>query len=808
MSSGPIVAVILNQPRTVLLRPGWAKSRLAAAMQPAEFSSELEKYVESQLPDDLWKEPNTGVIMLRPSALRSDYWEDSTYEPYRIDATQFNEPGGTMLAVNSNDSILIKRTTAASALISLLATIALNAILLNLQSEMVWVLSSKNPLTTNEGWSVWVHPPGIYTSRATDYMLIAFGDRYVLHIQLNGMAALWANEGTASDPSWQKKTVFAVNGGGVDHTRPFQITCIPWGNKYISFVFSQQQQRSSGLMSTVSVPVEHTYLYNINAHEQNPTSFDNITNQWVKTKAGTLWVGLRRYLHSYGFAWGRVRYATTADLALVPEVIPEPLDQADPTVTARAVFGQKSPADGSVTAISSSFVNEDDTAWAKSTDTKLVEKFTFTATTDRLYTPELWSCDTEIPEKTYTPPWTPEDVSDKWTYVRFQRSVEPDVSICELKLENTDAYPDIMHGWGPLRVEVETVGQFDGYVYSRQPTLEPVVNPASTTAIVVTQIHAKDMWVRLNECPVSDWTFLDKTGVITAITKLIKRAGFLDADIVVTDPDGYLASLEIAGFIDPNDQKTFNQDATVGDALRELLKWFAIRPIRVRWIDDHWSIYLSPEYDPASVPTKKLLLVEGASRSDNTRFTANEYKVLSNLQFTVEEPNFNGLICRTSTTVQEDARSVQSVIPAILGDPDSLSDPASYGFMGRAKYKIVAPPEITLAQTQIELDAMARAYWERNAKPGIILEFEGEWTKDVDADDFIWVIGLDESGARVSYGAYRIDHIDIEYKEDPTGASNDNRWRALGNYTCTYVGTATDGSTPMFTTSDNLPEDP
>lgn len=808
--AGQIVQILLNQPRRELLRPGWSKSRLASAMQPATFDSVNGKYVESQLPVELWREPNKRVIMLRPSTLRPDYWESTEWSTLKMGSTVWNFVGNQFLDNSSNTSMLLKRLSPATEVTGLAGVAAfLVNFLSKPPSEMKWVMQTKNPLTQNEGWSVWVHPPGIYTDRATDYMLIAFGDHYVLHIRMDGTASLWANDGTVINPSWNEKSVFAIGGGGVDHTKPFQITCVPWGLHYLSFIFSQQQLKSSGLMSSVSAPVENTYLYDINQHEDTQVTFDNISKQWVKTKQANLTVGLRRYLFMYGFAWARVRFAASATLAVYPERLPEVLDQADPTITGRAVFGQKSGL--SATNMTSSFVNEDNTAWDKTTDQNLVAKYSFTATTDKLYTPELWSADIDIPEKTYTPGWTPVDISSKWNYLRFQLSVEPDVSTCEIKLEDTYNYADMFHGWGPLRILIETVNIFEGYIYNRQPVIETVLdggisNP-TPKAIVMSQISARDMWTRLNETPVSDWTFLDKVGIVTTMKKLIKRAGFTDADIVVSDPDGYLASLEFAGFVDPNDQKVFNQDASVGDALREIIKWFAIHPIRVRWKLGQWHIYMAPQYTYVhnTPPSFEFVLHVATQQTDAVRYAANKFKVLSNPEWTVEEPAFNELWCRASNSVGEDARGLQSVIPAYLIDTDSISDPTKFGFMGHIKEKIVSPPEITMAQTQTELDALTRVYWDRNAKRKVLFEAKCEWRQTIDADDFCWLTGLKTDGTRVSYGAYRIDHINVETTKDIASLSYDNRWSMPGDYSMVYVGKADDPSTPMFTTDAKLP---
>lgn len=800
-----VIQILLNQPRRELLKPGWAKSRTAWAMLPATFSTPDGKYVEGQLPKELWREPNKGVIMLKPSPLKAEYWEDTTWSTFRLGLSSFNFSGTQVLELASNGSLLLKRASPTSPIVEYTADIATAALLLLMQTDMINFMTTKTALAVNEGWATWVHPPGIYTDRATDYLVVKWAERYALHFRMNGTASVWVNQGTPPVPVWVEKTTFSISGGSIDHTRPFQVTVIPWGRQYITFVFSQTKLGGPTLLSSTIVHAESTYLYDIGKYE-GPTTYDSISQQYVKTKQGNLSVCGRRYLYQYGFAFSRIRYSSSGTLNVFPEKLPEVLDQTgqDPSVTGRGYFGQISGA--SATNLTVSFVNEDNTAWDKTTDKNLVTRFVLAATTDKLYTPELWSEDIEITEATHTPGWTPVDVSDRWNYVRFQITTEPDVALAEFKLEDTPSYASLLHGWGPVRIKVDGYNVYDGYIYSRHPTLERMIDNSGTAgapktkAIMLTQVSCRNLWVRLNECLVSDWTFLDKSGILTTIKKLIKHAGFTDADIVVTDPDGYLAALEFEGFVDPNDQKTFNQDGNVGDALREIIKWFGIRPIRVRPINGQWHVYLAPQYTGTNPTVSFMLKNLDYSQSMATRWAANNYGIISNPEWAIEEPEFNGLICRSSDGTGDDGRAVQSVIPAILADPLSLSDPSYFRFMGRAKYKIVAPPEITLAQTQAELDKLARVYWDRNANHKGILEFRGEWSKDIDVDMFIWVKGVNDIGNKVSYGAYRIDSINVETQTDIASASYDTRWKHEADYTCVYVGSASDGTYPMFTT--------
>ena len=801
------IQILKKFPRTELLQEGWAKSRLASSITPSKLNPDTGIYEEGTLPAKLWREPNTGVIMLRPTPLIPEFWEDSTYDSAHMALAKwnFNESSGGetgLMDVPQNDSIHTKRGSATSELIELLIEAAITSILTSVGSEMKWVMQSKDPLIINEGWSVWVHPPGIYTDRAADYMMISFGEKYVLHLKMNGTASLWVNVGTMSSASWVEKTSFQYSGGGVDHNKPFQITVIPFGYEYISFQFSQSNEPAKKTNAGVKTKGTNSYLYEISKHEgSEAVEYDSDTNQWVKTKQGKLAVALRRDQWQYGFAFSKVRYPSTETLTTIPEQIPEVNPYNDPQTLFRGFYGQES-ADSSITHLSSSFVNQEDAAWNKSVDKQLVMKIRFDSSVDNIYTPELWSYDLEVPEETHTPDWTPEDLSAKWTSLRFQRSVDPDVCVSEFRIEN-DNFDELFTGWGPVRIKYGTTVVFDGYIYRKQPTIETIfgMNQGTTRALSTSAYSCRDMWLRLNEKYIPDFTFLDGLGLLDTIKKLIKRCGFLEDDIEVVDPESILASLTFEGFSDPNDQKGINQDGTVGDILRDILRYYGPLPIRIRPVDGKWKIYLAPQYDSGTPPAKIFQTFKEPSTTDSDRWAAGIYYIQSNPEFTVEEPFFNGLIARTSKGSADGAEGIQSVIPCGKTD-NGIADDTAFWFVGRAKLKIVAPPEITVAQSQIELAKLARFYYDRNSRTKAILEFMGEWTDDIDVDDFIWVQGYNDVSEKVSYGAYRIETIDVESRLDLS--THDTRFSFQASYTCIYVGEASvEDGIQMWT--DKLP---
>lgn len=830
MAAAKRLTIKTHVPYPELYQDGWAKSRTAANMVPAGliFPLSVETgsyYCPSTLPDALWREPNTGVIMLKPAPIRIDYWETSSpltkalmgSSEWRF-AAPVNTVGG-MLHINYNSSFYSIRQSPNVHLIDLEVTLALQAIIQDFNTEMHWVMESKQQFAQNEGWAMWVYPPGIYTDRAVEYAVVYFGRRYALIMYMNGTAALKANMGTTKNPKWVKKAEFAYASGGIDHGKPFQITVIPWGFTYITFLFSQASTEKNHVIASGSIKStshENSFLYDIRANEGKDVAYwDNSSKQYVKTPASTIAVALRGLVWNYGFALARVRYPTAATLTVMPERIGEPHPKENPTLVWRGFDKQKVKATSTGPRLTSGYVSALTTTWDKNTDSMLVPYFTLTPDADQIYTPELWSYDLSIPEDVRTPGWVPQDISARYRYLRFTLTTELDQTTAQITLGDKDSsgVDTMLKNPGPIQIIVRDhegteTKVFHGYTMQCMPTLK---NPGSAFV----QINARDMWSRLNEKYVGDFLFLDGSNVADGITNLLKRAGFASTNINLIDPDGYLRSLTFEGFVDPNDQKQFNQDCTVGDALREIFKAFSIFPIRLRWYNDKWNIYLAPQWTPGTVPQIKFFAASTGHEqvqdtTDTHRWDHGFYKVTSDLEFTVAEPNFNGLLARSSDGTGKGSKAIESIIPATYVDSRSLTDPTYYYFMGRAKVKVLCPPELT-AQTQKELDALSRIYWERNSKAPLILEFEGEWQPSIDVDDFVWVCGQDHQGNKESYGVYRIDNIDIEMdmdiSEDATAdhPAVNTGWSLNGRYTCVYVGKTNDPTYPMFTDDTNLP---
>lgn len=843
----PKVQVVLNPNRHELKREGWAKTRYARSMQPAQLAFDIAsaavKFQASGMPSGLWKEPNTGVIMMEPSTMQPAYFEESAWDTFKIalDDLDHHALQGFVQSRQTVSPFVFriepKRDDINYEFKELVEDAPRVGLKSYLASDMVWLLRTKLAFIPNEGFTAWIFPPGIYTDRATVYLVLSFGKRYALEMRMNGTASLWLNSPVGS-ATWVEVANFHHGMGAVDHGRPFQVTVIPWGYEYITFLFTQaSSSRGRGVQPT-KLGGQVAFLYTVSEHEAFPP-LDPVTKQYIKVPTDNLHIAVRLKQLQYNFAFARVRYGdpitpqTPVPLYVLPEQLGRPKPVADPLISYRGFVGQlDNVSSGFPAAIqpafgSKYFANQQGSAWDKTTDTQLVTGFNFVASEHGVYTPELWSEDIEIPADIQTPDWDfTTDVSANWCYARFALSVIPDVNKIQVKLEEySSAVPDIFKLGGPIQINVrDRVGTLhsitDGYTFRKMPTL---IGPK---AIAAQQFDARDMWTRVNETNIGNSTTLDGKSILNVLVYALKRPGFDDSDIHIDDPDGRLANTFFGGFSDPNDQKQVNSDSSCGDLIREIIKWYCDLHIRVRWRGDSrwsgckWNIYLAPQYDPSTPPTIKFLFRtkdsaawdDDSGVSDDFRWAAHEYLMLSDPELTMEEPEFNELVGKATTGSDVLAMALESIIPVDLADHRSIDDPTYVNYMGRLKAVIKGPPELAIASSQLELDQIIRHYWNTHRFPKRGCEVRGEWQPEIDADTFVWAIGVkretDGSVTRVSYGAYRVEHGGVELDYDPGSGRSEGNWSFEANYSLIYVGTATDHDTPMITTATPEPMTP
>jgi hypothetical protein len=662
---------------------------------------------------------------------------------------------------------------------------------------------------------------------------------------------------------WVMRETIPFGEGGIHHQKGMIVELIPWGASNIQIRFATMNMAGSRYVAGTksSSTAQQVYDIDLSRYGFEP-SIDPSLNQVIKTQPAKAYVALRQgdiedgTAYAFRLRLSRVRYQESATFDLLPEALGETKTPA-PQLVWRGFADFTLGGNPTQPQIGITAINEMGAAYVPGTSTYIGARVTMDASADRVYSPELWYWEGKIAEETHTPAWTPLDMSAKWTYLRIQRKASSEPCHFQGKFKRDSEYLNLFKSDGPIRVTAESIDGtteiplFEGYPLDRKPTLggsSTPPNPSETpgpgdpeedppippnlpmaSLLIEDEIDALDGWHKLNNTPIRRAVSIEGKSVGTVLEDLLNQAGYPDSELRIEDD---LYDIEIPGFTEPNALRVFAVDAFIGDGIKELIKPYGLggySDIRVRqvadpdWVDPGaapmvWSCYLAPIYDSATPPTKAFYLdsslipsithnegeedEETVRRTDQERWEADpddgmrHYISTSTLELTIRKPDFNGLIARASTGTGEGA---DGLVCFIAPDPRVLDDPDYILFEGQVRGYEIGPPEVT-CQTYQELERIARRYYDRAHEGLITTSIGGEFQPEIDADEFIAILGRNPEGEPVSYGAWRIIAIDAEIRED----HGNTRWSWYGNYALEYVGATPEtgyyAGFPMFTT--------
>jgi hypothetical protein len=802
----PFNTVLLNVPRNEILQEGFHSWRPGASIQPAQRGTDdthhLPDWLPSSWPPEIWKEPHTGVIMLAPTAIRSDIYQDPIWEDARITLNGlFHHTDLITDEETDTHTITISRADKDASLPEVDVPLVYKEYLLQQAARsMKWAIYSRDNLIENEGWTITCYSHKLFHEGPGDYMAIGFGGRYTLRVNLNGTAQLclntnWLSGGPAS---WLPVKDFVFEQGGIETGASFSISCIPWGDQYLSFLFSQGQWGSTGTARQIHQKGEQAFLYDMVETEGNAPRYDQQLKMRVKTEAAPLYVAMREKTFVYQLLLMRVRYPDSGFFYARPLLLEERKPGVTPSFGITGNQGQNHG--GTPARLAGSVTNELLHPWDSSMDTELVFRVDLTASQAGIYTPEVWGLSVDIMPIVKPPTYVATDISAKVTKIHFERSVNPDTNKATIKYQGDWNDAQTMFRYPPpVQIQVEGVNVYDGYGRRKLPTLD------GPDPVVMITLECEDMWRRLNGKKVGVMKSLDGRTWLDVVKEWFFRCGFDDSDIVLTDPSGFIQSLSFSGFNDPNDEKALDPDAFIGDALRDSLKMIGrAQPIRVIPRGGKWQIYEAPTYDPTVPPTIKFILEDhlfttGKRKADSARWADHEYAVLSCPDWAVE-PGFNSLLATTSTGTGDKA---EKALSSIINPGRAISDPNYIDFSGYEIRYLLQPPELAFVTNRKDLGDAAYTYFKRHARGKRRCEVRAEWAPEILEDVFVWLIGIDDQGSRVSYGAYRLDSLDADVDYDYVG--EDMRWSRSAHYSAVFVGKAEDENTLMFTEDGNLP---
>lgn len=816
--------------RNELLAPAYEFTRLASAYRFAGFSPAGRLITRAGLPDFVWQEPTTGVLMLRPNCWHSGFAESPYHKIGRLGLDELylaENPGSrpAFLAVKTDTGRKVLAREHNTSIVWLLATLTEQEILdklAGLGEPMKVAWRTKAPLQMNEGFGAIITPTGVSDDRADHYYAFIFGDRFCINILMSGAAEVY--ERVALDPSepesreWVFRERYNFSTAGVDHMQPFMVCVIPWGPAYISLTFTQTAAAPTGGLFAVTAggTKSAAFLIDLRTWGYDPR-WHSGQHQFEKVKPAHLTVAMRENVHMYDDAPFRIRYTSTGDdpfgtLFFAPEYLPNVYPGQTPFVQVYGYEGQREagsgPSDGAF--VRPSIVNSGGGEWVDTDDKVLLVKMQLGPSVGKLYTPEVWWHEGGVDRLVHVP--THSIATPPFRYIRMQKTCGLHASECNVKLHDDAYYPQLLRRGLPITVNVapaiggDPIPVFDGYVDLVQPNVvgatnmkdprlppDPLENPLSARLRVTSEMQGYDMWDRLESTPVRDTiTYVGKP-LGRTLVKLLRMAGFDDSEIELTD-ESELNAIIIDKENEAGTLDSFHEDAMIGDAIRDLLSHLAIQGesfIRVRWVGNKWKVYFAPAYMYDETPILKVFHLdaslvplldetEGIGRTDTQRWFPPEeggiehYYIKSegNLEVTVSQPEFNAVKCVAAASRgsagNEKLEFYVPPAPAVLNDENSPI------YEGRIRAAVIGPPEIT-AQNMSKLQQQGRMIYDATQRGNVQATFPGEWQPPVtidgrsyglDVDDFIAIVGRNLDGEPVSYGVWRIEAMDIEIRED------------------------------------------
>jgi hypothetical protein len=842
----PKIVVTINEPRLELKKEGWSKSRVAASIRAALISkvpgpdeSCLDRFRPADFPNGVWQDPDTGIILMRPSALRPDYAESSDFFSARIKLSDLTVPapvGGVALFDEPSDPdtgkpklIALQRDDPDVDIAGLTGLSTwVNAVHpASNDSSMVFVAAFAGPMSINEGFTLTIQPSGIATDRASAWFGVMFGDRYYLQLGMNGAASLWEYRystcATGASTDWVRRERFEYAQGGVDHTKPFQMTIMPWGMEFISILFSQAAQPSKKAKATDLRTSSNTFTFKVTLSVDDLPRIDGTHNHYVKLEPAPIRIAMRKKGFQYAFALARIRFAASTSFYGLPEQLTE-VKGVDVTTSA---IGFRPTG----TTMTCTKVNEDGATWDIDEHIRFAPLVTLNSDTSRKYTPELWGLEYDCLATTHTPDVDAFDVSTLWTSLTWRMSCHPDSNELSMVMRRDTDWLNLIKLDGCITIKIDSVEYFQGYIEQYRPHFDglPITVgfqrraalglPNNTAPGVPLRDNpvADDHWQRLADTDGANFKSLTGTSLGAIFETGFKRAGYDFATECEIDAEVY--TLEVDGFTRANDWKQPQEDANIADLFRRLITSYGtqnagnLRCIRLR---GKWRVYIARAFDILTdTPDLVFMLDDKAIYSspvtDDERWDdvdGPRLRVQMQPEIYIKRPEFNDLRCLTTDEPGENAVALAAFIAP---HPDTIDDPTFIRYEGRVRSKTMGPSECGHLSTQNELERFARRLYDETYREVIQWTHGAEWVPGVEPDQFAWIVGLGPAGTPVSYGVYRIEEIEVNIEHDNVPdvtpdegdfpqTLGDRRFTWKGEYTLVWESAYEVDGIPMWST--------
>jgi hypothetical protein len=200
----------LDIPTTELTEMGYANARYLSDLDPESIIPEY---------NNLWFEPSTGTVLLKPVQLTPDWNNSSAAESLKLRLSDFNVTPGYWEEMPARGNMLLVptdyfyRTKIPSAtLLNVLTLVAIETVMANNGVELVPVMESKVSYPANQGFMLSVELADREGRTAENYLGLMFG-QFFLSCHTDGtMDLYWSNDGTRTQASWEFRKRFSSMG--------------------------------------------------------------------------------------------------------------------------------------------------------------------------------------------------------------------------------------------------------------------------------------------------------------------------------------------------------------------------------------------------------------------------------------------------------------------------------------------------------------------------------------------------------------------------------------------------------------------
>jgi hypothetical protein len=843
------VELLLNYSRVELRREGYAKLRRSKTLQVATWdgshawpdggfgrwrAAEMGVDESGMMSESLWRDPETGILMLTPSCLRSDWMSNPGNAGDWWNLGDLDTALGALTALPQThlgaapDFLTTSRD--GDDPVQALPGVPPDLAALDVAAAgLTWVARTKHHkrLRLNEGFGVMVTPAGIAVER--DTALFAYGwDRWFLIARASGQAAIYYRWGTLSEPNWSVLARFEYVHGGAAQVAPFFLSLIPWGPDCFSILHTSmggaQSGKSDASSATTGMTLFQAQPLGLRLGHEIP--YDAANQQWVKHAGGDLWFAVPS-MAATTFAASRLRYRA-AQLTIAPEPLQEPRSGLTPTVTPLGYYplgtgAQRSSGDPTP---GCSIANHDNLAWIPGSHTDLVARTYLVPDSDGKWTPEVSAVLYEIDAATTTLPAGSEiDLSDRWRRLSFSLSADGPGPLTAIVTRPVSEFPTLLGLRGPIRLTVDGLVVFEGMVDESRPKIEGSWHPRGNV-VITDDLLATDAATELEYLVAGSVAPMLAPNLGRLMEIVFARFGIPSGQQLIADE---LYAIAVNDEQSGEDYRELNDSATFGDLRRRLIADYAMqdRQLRIRRYDAGsgpiWWAYLTTAWTSDQNPDwifylDSRALPEGLE-TDAQRWAAGWLRLTSEPEWTIRRPQANAIRTHAASRSGQGAAGYSCHIApdprAFVDGPGGPLDPFD---------RCIVQPRVRAAQPALGdsasestiggLARFARRRYEEIARPQVQLLSTGEWRGNVAPDDRVMVLtvapcdGPDyEAGDIVSLGCWAIEaiSIDMAYEEggepveDEFGGLHgiDRSWSRSASYTLGWLGATASEDYPI-----------